>query len=130
MPQIKQRIFHFRRRRANKLPPLGLHCKYRNDLEHGGGAKVVKGTTRRVVVVKSPDPKLFEQAIFILREDIFSDGGVSADRLMEEAREIAAGYTGKGRGLHRHFSRLPTLAVAALGAALTGLVWLAVYLLA
>ena len=91
---------------------------------------MVKGTTRRVVVVKSPDPKLFEQAIFILREDIFSDGGVSADRLMEEAREIAAGYTGKGRGLHRHFSRLPTLAVAALGAAMTGLVWLAVYLLA
>ena len=30
---------------------------------------LVKGVSRRVVVVKSPDPKLFEQAIFIVREE-------------------------------------------------------------
>ena len=32
---------------------------------------MVKGVTRQVIVVKSPDPKLFEQAIFIMREDAF-----------------------------------------------------------
>lgn len=30
---------------------------------------MVKGVSRRVVVVKSPDPKWFEQAIFLLREE-------------------------------------------------------------
>ena len=28
---------------------------------------MVKGVSRRVIVVKSPDPRLFEQAIFLLR---------------------------------------------------------------
>ena len=35
---------------------------------------MVKGVTRQVIVVKSPDPKLFEQAIFIMREDAFVEG--------------------------------------------------------
>ena len=30
---------------------------------------MVKGISRQVIVVHSPDPKLFEQAIFILKED-------------------------------------------------------------
>ena len=30
---------------------------------------MVKGVTRQVVVVRSPDPELFEQAIFIVRGD-------------------------------------------------------------
>ena len=30
---------------------------------------MIKGVSRRVVVVKSPDPRIFEQAIFIVRED-------------------------------------------------------------
>ena len=33
---------------------------------------MVKGVARRVVVVKSPDPKQFEQAIFLLREEALS----------------------------------------------------------
>ena len=41
---------------------------------------MVKGVTRQVVVVKSPDPKLFEQAIFLLRE---------------EALEVLTAYFGK-----------------------------------
>ena len=35
---------------------------------------MVKGVTRQVVVVKSPDPKLFEQAIFLLREEALDQG--------------------------------------------------------
>ena len=36
---------------------------------------MVKGTSRRVIVVDSPDPKLFEQAIFIVRNDAFTQEG-------------------------------------------------------
>ena len=30
---------------------------------------MVKGISRQVIVVHAPDPKLFEQAIFILKEN-------------------------------------------------------------
>ena len=121
--------FRRRRRRLNKLPALGLNSEYRNDLEQGGGEKVVKGTARRVIVVKSPDPKIFEEAIFIIREDIFSGGGVSSAQLMREAQRVAAGYARRKKGLKRLFARLPGPAIAAAGAAATGIAWLAVRLL-
>ena len=41
-----------------------------------------KGTSRQVIVVHSPDPKLFEQAIFILREDAKD---VTNEDLLKEA---------------------------------------------
>ena len=52
---------------------------------------MVKGVTRQVIVVKSPDPKLFEQAIFIMREDAFVEG-VSADQVIQEAQQVAKSY--------------------------------------
>ena len=48
---------------------------------------MVKGVSRQVIVVKSPDPKLFEQAIFILKEDAES---VSDEMLLKEARQAAS----------------------------------------
>ena len=44
---------------------------------------MVKGTSRRVIVVDSPDTELFEQAIFIVRND------VTAQRLVDEACRVA-----------------------------------------
>lgn len=38
---------------------------------------MVKGISRQVIVVRSPDPKLFEQAIFILRENALGKDGMS-----------------------------------------------------
>ena len=38
---------------------------------------MVKGLTRRVVIVDTPDPNLFEQAIFIVRNEAFAKEGVS-----------------------------------------------------
>ena len=38
---------------------------------------MVKGTSRRVIVVDSPDPKLFEQAIFIVKNDAMTREGVT-----------------------------------------------------
>lgn len=53
---------------------------------------MVKGTSRRVIVVDSPDPKLFEQAIFIVRNDAFTKDGVTSQQLLGEACRIAKGY--------------------------------------
>lgn len=49
---------------------------------------MVKGVSKQVIVVHSPDPKLFEQAIFILKEDA---KGVTDEQLLKEAN----------RALHR-----------------------------
>ena len=62
---------------------------------------LVKGVSRRVVVVQSPDPKLFEQAIFIVRGDAPPDG-VSSEQIVREAAEVARRYM-KGA---RHGRRL------------------------
>ena len=45
---------------------------------------MVKGVSRQVIVVKSPDPKLFEQAIFILRTDA---EGITDEMLLKEVSE-------------------------------------------
>lgn len=53
---------------------------------------VVKGLSHRVIVVKSPDKRYFEEAIFIVRDDVFL--GVGADRtaVLKEARLVAERY--------------------------------------
>jgi hypothetical protein len=51
---------------------------------------VVKGTNRRVIVVKSPDPKVFEEAIFVVREDFLRHR--SPEQVMAEARQAAGDY--------------------------------------
>ena len=54
-------------------------------------SRLVKGVSRQVIVVKAPDPRFFEQAIFILKEDAFGRG-VTADDVLQEARRVADGY--------------------------------------
>lgn len=53
---------------------------------------MIKGINRRVVVVKAPDRRFFEEAIFVLREDILGKNGVSADEVVAEARRVAESY--------------------------------------
>ena len=53
---------------------------------------MVKGTSRRVIVVDSPDPDLFEQAIFIVKNDVFTREGVTQQQVLGEACRIARGY--------------------------------------
>ena len=84
---------------------------------------LVKGISRRAIVVRAPDPRLFEQAIFLLREDALSQEGVSADQVLAEARQVAAGYIRRNSGLGRRLSRLMPLGYAALGGGLVGAVW-------
>ena len=55
---------------------------------------MVKGISRRVVVVDSPDQRFFEQAIFIVREDVARSGGVSREEVLNEARRAAGACAG------------------------------------
>ena len=45
-----------------------------------------------MIVVDSPDPKLFEQAIFIIRNDALTKEGVTPQQVLGEACRIARGY--------------------------------------
>lgn len=84
---------------------------------------MVKGTSRRVVVVDSPDRRFFEQAIFIVRSDAAAQG-VSARQLVEEARRVAREYARRPRSPGARLShRLAPLFYALLGAAATALAW-------
>ena len=59
---------------------------------------MVKGVSRRVIVVDSPDPRIFEQAIFILPTD---GGGVSSRQLVDQAVRIARNYARSQGGARR-----------------------------
>ena len=93
----------------------------------GDGHNMVKGLSKRVVVIQSPESDLFEQAIFIVRDHVNS--GVTSDQILKEAYQIAGQYTrAKHSRPSRHRFRYAPLFAAA-GAAVTGLIWLAVGLI-
>ena len=50
---------------------------------------MVKGISRQVIVVQNPDPELFEQAIFILKEDARP---VTDEALLKEADKLSFSY--------------------------------------
>ena len=83
---------------------------------------MVKGMTRQVVVVRAPDQRLFEQAIFLLRPDAQTEG-VSDTELLRQARQAALvcvteePESGKSK-------RLNTLFGALTGGGLVGLAWI------
>ena len=86
---------------------------------------MVKGVSRQVIVVHSPDPKLFEQAIFILRDEAVENGGVTDEALLKEANRLIRGPVSQKK------RRLSAYGVvwACGGAVLTGLAWLLTVLL-
>ena len=53
---------------------------------------MVKGINRQVIVVRPPDQKLFEQAIFLLRPDAQDSCNVTQDELLRQAQQAAKGY--------------------------------------
>lgn len=56
---------------------------------------MVKGTSRRIIVVKSPDPEVFDEAIFVVKEEFLRSPGVSQTQLLSDARRAAAGLVEK-----------------------------------
>lgn len=89
---------------------------------------MVKGVSRRVIVVRSPDPKLFEQAIFIVREDAMQGSGVTADKVLAEARQAARHYVRCNSRWGKGLSKIPAAGWLAAGAVLATTLWsLAIY---
>ena len=83
---------------------------------------MVKGISRQVIVVHAPDQKLFEEAIFILKDEAVGKG-ITDEMLLKSADKI----------LHSS-GKKPSLALygsvwACAGAILTGAVWLLTALL-
>lgn len=81
---------------------------------------MVKGISRQVIVVQGAEPKLFEQAIFILKDEAVGEG-ITDEALLKEAEDAIRGYDRSAR--KRHFY-LYGAVWASGGALLTGLVWL------
>ena len=80
---------------------------------------MVKGISKQVIVVQSPDRKLFEQAIFILSDEAIEKTGITDQMLLEEARQcIRISHRKKRKPI------LPGIAYTSAGAALTGIIWL------
>ena len=73
---------------------------------------MVKGISRQVILVSSPDKKLFEQAIFILRDDAKE---VTEEMLLKEAEKAIRFPQVKEKWCGAIW--------AAAGAAATGIVW-------
>lgn len=89
---------------------------------------MVKGISRRVVVVDSPDPRFFEQAIFIVRNDAAgrrSHRRRAGGRGTAVARNYAAGDHSR---LKPGKADLNPALYTIMGAAGIGLVWLTVTL--
>ena len=90
---------------------------------------MVKGTSRRVIVVDSPDPKLFEQAIFIVKNEAFAKEGVTSQQVLGEACRIARGYASAQTVRAPFWRRVPRWAWAAGAIAAAAAVWLVIALL-
>ena len=77
---------------------------------------MVKGISRQVIVVHSPDKRLFEQAIFILKD---GQEGVTDEALLKEANRLI-----NGSSRRRRYPIFPAGPIWACGGALlTAVVW-------
>lgn len=82
---------------------------------------MVKGVSRRVIVVDSPDRRYFEEAIFILRNDIPLPNGSPTTPVLDEACRIAQ------RCVQRRRAGAPRMSApywVTLGAASVAALWL------
>ena len=77
---------------------------------------MVNGITRQVIVVKGSNEEMFEQAIFLVRNDVIAKGGVSEKDLLKEAKKIGS-QNGSG-------SVQQNMRWLVCGAMIVGLFWL------
>ena len=62
---------------------------------------MVKGISRRVVVVKAPVGSIFDEAIFIMRDDLSTD--IDSEKLLREACSVADEYVRTNCNQKRRF---------------------------
>ena len=87
---------------------------------------MVKGVSRQVVVVRCPDARFFDQAIFLVRDELL--GGPASEQLMKDACRAADAYI-RHNTQRRRLTRGRKIAIGALAAAAVGAltVWLLLY---
>ena len=85
---------------------------------------MVKGISRQVIVVQAPEPKLFDQAIFILKDDMRE--GITDEALLKEAQKAIQGGDPSAR--KRHIWLYGAFWAAA-GALVTGIAWMVTVLI-
>lgn len=83
---------------------------------------MVKGISRRVIVIKTPDPRIFDEAIFLVREDAIKKG-ITQDEVLREAQSVANDYI-KNNLRRRKLPKIPAPAFTLFGAGATALIWL------
>lgn len=91
---------------------------------------MVKGLSKRVVTVRFPESNVFEQAIFLVRDEQYK--GLSSGDVVTEACTIAEKYTRKQpEGKHRRLkpAPLPSALYVIIGASAVGIAWAATELL-
>ena len=81
---------------------------------------MVKGNSKQVIVVSNPDQRLFDQAIFILKDEAVGQG-ITDELLLKEANRALRSCGGSGNK-GRFWNRGPIWAAA--GALVTGGLWL------
>jgi len=77
---------------------------------------MVKGVTRQVIVVKGTGDEMFDQAIFLVRDHVISNGGFSEKELLREAKQL---YQNKTAPLTFH-----NLLWSSIGAIIVSSIWL------
>jgi hypothetical protein len=80
---------------------------------------MVKGVSRQVVLVRPAEPKLFEQAIFILRDDVPREG-ITDEMLLKEANRLIRSGSVHRKGRQNRLGPLWAMG----GAGITAAVWL------
>lgn len=89
-----------------------------------GVKPVVKGVSKRVIVVKSPDQDIFDEAIFIVKEDILQKSGVSQRDVLREAQRVANEYVRKNvSGKVSKTARIPAPVFAVIGALIASVIF-------
>lgn len=74
---------------------------------------MVKGISRRVVIVKAPIGSIFEEAIFILRDDALSSD-IDAEKILKEACVEADEYVRINCSQKKKTFLIPSLIIACL----------------
>ena len=83
---------------------------------------MVKGISKQVILVQNPDRELFDQAIFILKDDAVGEG-ITEDHLLKEAQRAINAPARKPK--LQYYG--PVWACG--GALVTGIAWLLTMLL-
>lgn len=81
---------------------------------------MVKGISRQVIVVHSPDQKLFDQAIFILKDEAVGKEGITDEMLLKSANKLLSSSGSPKKTPITSYGAV----WACMGALATGFVWL------